>query len=106
MNKILVIGGKSYIGRHLREFLPNAIYTDRSHFDLNNLKDIEDFLENIEIELCIILSANICYTKEIDFDKEPFKTNLVGLNNLLITLSHKEKNKVNIIQLNDFYKLG
>ncbi len=91
MNNILVVGGLGYIGRHFKQVFPDMIYTDRSHFDLNNIHEIENFCKNIKIDICIILSAKISYDKNINFDEEPFKTNLGGLNNLLITLKNKSK---------------
>ena len=89
--KTLVVGGKGYIGSHLQSIFPHYIYTGRKDFDLNNKNEIEKFCENIDIDICLILSAKISYDKDINIFEEPFKTNVNGLNNLLITLNKKNR---------------
>jgi UDP-N-acetylglucosamine 4-epimerase len=96
MTKTLVIGGNGYIGRHMKIRFPNFIYVGRNEFDLNNKEQIHAFCKNLNIEKCIILSATISYEDEIDFNKEPFSTNLAGLNNLLSILK-KLNEEMNII---------
>lgn len=90
-SKVLVVGGKGYIGSHLRHKKPQYIYTNSSDFDMNDLEQTENFLKEFDIEMCIILSAKISYEKDIDMLDEPFKTNVGGLNNLLQTLKRKNK---------------
>lgn len=92
MSNVLVVGGKGYIGRHLQKIFPDFIYTDSKDFDLNDTNEIEDFCKNLNIELCIILSAKISYEKEIDLKKEPFLTNVIGIDNLLKTFKKLQKN--------------
>lgn len=91
MNKTLVVGGKGYIGRHLQKRLPHFLYCSREEFNLKSKNEIQNYLKNIEIEKCIILSAVTKAEKKIDFSKEPFETNLKGLNNLLSLLDKNIK---------------
>lgn len=91
MNKILVVGSNGYIGRHLKKIIPNLFYATREDFDLKNIEEIKKFLGNKNFETCIILAASIGYDKEINFQSEPFNTNLEGLNNFLSVLDKKIK---------------
>lgn len=91
-SKVLVVGGKGYIGSHLELIYPNYIYTNSGDFNLNQISEIEQFCKSINIDMCIILSAKISYEKDVNILEEPFKTNVHGLNNLLITLKKKNKN--------------
>ncbi|GMN90421.1 NAD-dependent epimerase/dehydratase family protein [Francisella sciaenopsi] len=87
MSNVLVVGGKGYVGRHLKKKFPNFIYCGRSEFDLTSKQEIIDYLKEVQIDTCIILSASIGYDQGINFYDEPFQTNLLGLNNLLSVLS-------------------
>jgi len=91
MSNTLVVGGKGYIGRHLKNIFPDFIYVGREEFDLKEKKQISVYCQTVDIDTCIILSATIGYEKHVDFLSEPFSTNVEGLNNLLDVL--KEKNK-------------
>lgn len=91
MSNTLVVGGKGYIGKHLQKRLPEFIYCGKDDFDLRNKEEITKYIKNLDIKMCIILSASINYEKEIDFKKEPFDTNLQGLNNLLSLLNKHVK---------------
>lgn len=91
-NNVLVVGGKGYIGSHLQLHCPNYIYTSSEDFDLNHIREIQNFCAYLDIDMCIILSGKILYTKDANILEEPFKSNVHGLNNLLITLKKKNKN--------------
>lgn len=91
MSKTLVVGGNGYIGRHLQKRFPDFLYLGSKNFDLKNLSQIKTFLNQIDINRCIILSAVIAYDKKVDFNDELFRTNLIGLNNLLSLLDNKVK---------------
>jgi nucleoside-diphosphate-sugar epimerase len=92
MSKILIIGANGYIGSYLKDNLPNSIGVGRNDFDFNNKEQIENFFEDKVFDTCIILSAQISFEKNIDFQKEPFLTNVNGLNNLLSVLDMKFPN--------------
>lgn len=96
MSNVLVVGGKGYIGRHLKKKFPEYIYTNSSDFDLSNTQDITSFCNKIEIDTCIILSAKISYNQDLNMSEEPFTTNVNGLNNLLKVLN-KKNNLIKII---------
>jgi len=91
MSKTLVVGGNGYIGSHLKKKFSEFIYIGRKDFDLNDKNQILNFFDKINIDTCIILSAVISYDKFVDFDSEPFTTNLHGLNNLLSVLDNRTK---------------
>lgn len=91
MSKTLVIGGTGYIGRHLKKVKPDFIYASRSDFDLNNIDKIKSYLNQLEIDICLILAASIGYENKISFSSEPFTSNVMGLNNLLSVLNKKTK---------------
>ncbi len=91
MNKTLVVGGTGYIGAHIKKKFPDFIYTGSAEFNLNAKEQISAYFQDIDIDICIILSATISYEKTVDLTSEPFTTNVMGLNNLLSVL--KDKNK-------------
>ncbi|WP_458700353.1 NAD-dependent epimerase/dehydratase family protein [Sulfurospirillum sp. 1307] len=91
MNNVLIIGGKGYIGQHMKKIFPNAIYTNSKDFDLTKKDEIKNFITNINIDFCIILSSKITFNKKISIDSEPFLTNVEGLNNLLATFTELRK---------------
>ena len=68
---------------NLQKRFPNFIYCDRSEFDLTSKQEIIDYLKEVQIDTCIILSASIGYHRSINF--------LLGLNNLLFVLSKYTK---------------
>ena len=86
MSKILVVGGNGYIGSHMRRDCPDFLYIGREEFDLRNKEEILHYCKPLDISMCIILSSSISYEKQVNFNDEPFSTNLIGLNNLLDVL--------------------
>lgn len=86
MSKILVVGGNGYIGSHMYQYHPDFLYIGREEFDLRNKEEILHYCKPLYISMCIILSSSISYEKEVNFNDEPFSTNLIGLNNLLDVL--------------------
>lgn len=91
MSRVLVVGGNGYIGSHLKKRFPDFIYTGTKEFDLKEKNKILNYCQDIDIDVCIILSATISYKKDVDFSSAPFTTNVIGLNNLLSVLEDKNK---------------
>ncbi|CAA6799658.1 MAG: Unknown protein [uncultured Sulfurovum sp.] len=91
MSRTLVVGGNGYIGSHLKKRFPNFVYVGRQEFDLLNKDEIVKYCKNIQINICIVLSATISYEENLNFLEEPFTTNITGLNNLLSTLKEEHK---------------
>ena len=45
MNNMYIIGGTGYIGQHMKETYPDAIYTGSKDFDLLNKEEIKSFFK-------------------------------------------------------------
>lgn len=56
---ILVTGGTSTIGKHLKEFLPEAKYISSSDFDLTRQTDVEKMFKYIKPKIVIHLAATV-----------------------------------------------
>ena len=52
---ILVTGGTSTIGKHLKEYLPEAKYVSSSDFDLTRQTDVEKMFTYIKPTLIILI---------------------------------------------------
>ena len=96
MNNIFFIGGSGYIGSHMKRYFKDAVFTSSDDFDLTNIEQIELFFKNKQIDTCVILASKISYNKELSYKKEPFLTNVEGLNNLLNMLS-KKSDKIKVV---------
>jgi GDP-L-fucose synthase len=57
--KILVTGGSSMVGKHLKSFLPNAIYLSSSECDLRNLNDTYEVFKTHKPDAIIHLAAKV-----------------------------------------------
>lgn len=57
--KILVTGGSSMVGKHLKSFLPNAIYLSSSDCDLRNLNDTYEVFKTHKPDVIIHLAAKV-----------------------------------------------
>lgn len=59
MNKILVTGGSSTVGQHLKKILPEAIYINSSNCDLTDQNDVRFLLESTKPHTVIHLAAKV-----------------------------------------------
>ena len=59
MNKILVTGGSGLVGKHLQDILPNAIYISSKDYDLTDLQQVRDMMNECEPNIVIHLAARV-----------------------------------------------
>lgn len=94
MGETLVVGGSGYIGRHMRKVLPEFTYLSSDDMNVLSRESVAGYLKDQNVSLCIILAAVISYDISADITKEPFLTNVAGLD---ILLSELKKRDVRII---------
>ncbi|WP_303852392.1 NAD(P)-dependent oxidoreductase [Seleniivibrio woodruffii] len=94
MGETLVVGGSGYIGRHMRKVLPEFIYLSSGDMNILSRISVAEYLNGRDVSLCIILAAVKSYDRTADITKEPFLTNVAGLD---ILLSELKKRDVRII---------
>ncbi len=58
-NGILVTGGSSMVGSHLKSLLPNAIYVNSKHVDLTDQRDVKRLIGNMQPKTVIHLAARV-----------------------------------------------
>lgn len=58
-NGILITGGSSMVGKHLKDLLPNAIYLNSIHADLTNQADVKRLIGNMKPRTVIHLAARV-----------------------------------------------
>lgn len=58
-NGILITGGSSMVGQHLRKLLPNAIYLNSSHANLTEQDDVRRVVRNMKPRTVIHLAARV-----------------------------------------------
>lgn len=58
-NGILITGGSSMVGQHLRKLLPNAIYFNSSHANLTEQGDVRRIIRNMKPRTVIHLAARV-----------------------------------------------
>ena len=58
-NGILITGGSSMVGKHLKDLLPNAIYLNSTHADLTNQADVKRLIGNMKPRTVIHLAARV-----------------------------------------------
>lgn len=56
---ILITGGTSTIGKHLREYLPDGKYVSSSDFDLINQNDVQNMFKYIKPKIVVHLAATV-----------------------------------------------
>jgi GDP-L-fucose synthase len=56
---ILITGGTSTIGKHLREYLPDGKYVSSSDFDLINQTDVQNMFKYIKPKIVVHLAATV-----------------------------------------------
>jgi len=59
MNDILITGGSSMVGKHLKELIPNAIYLNSSHANLIEQNEVRDVIKNKKPRIVIHLAARV-----------------------------------------------
>ena len=59
MSKILVTGGSSMVGKHLKQYLPDAIYLSSKDCDLTNQKLVKNLFNDLKPDLIIHLAAKV-----------------------------------------------
>jgi len=88
MNKILVTGGSSTVGQHLKHILPDAIYINSSNCDLTNHNDVRSLLESTKPHTVIHLAAKVGgILDNIEHPAEYFYQNVM-MNTILMNESY------------------
>ena len=59
MNRILVTGGTGLVGKHLQDILPNAIYISSKDYDLTDLQQVRDMMNEEKPNSVIHLAARV-----------------------------------------------
>lgn len=57
--EILVTGGSSMVGKHLKVYIPNAVYVNSKDFDLRNERDVQEMFEHYMPKRVIHLAAKV-----------------------------------------------
>ena len=58
-NGILITGGSSMVGKHLKDLLPNAIYLNSTHANLTEQEDVRRIIRNMKPRTVIHLAARV-----------------------------------------------
>lgn len=88
MNKILVTGGSSTVGQHLKKLLPDAIYINSSNCDLTDQNDVRFLLKNTKPHTVIHLAAKVGgILDNIEHPAEYFYQNVM-MNTILMNESY------------------
>lgn len=89
MSKILVTGGSGLVGRHLKKYLPTAIYLSSKDFDLTVENEVIKLYEKYEPSAVVHLAARVGgIIDNIKFPAEYFTSNVL-MNTLLIDYAQK-----------------
>jgi GDP-L-fucose synthase len=56
---ILVTGGGGLVGKHLKDVLPDAVYTSSKDFDLTNIDRVHSMMESFKPKIVIHLAARV-----------------------------------------------
>lgn len=81
-NDILVTGGSGLLGSALKKLIPKGDFPTSSNFDLNNFKQMDDYLSHSNCKIVIHAAA---FTSPPKIDQDPLKaieTNIIGTGNL------------------------
>jgi|SRR6185369_8366352 len=80
--KILITGGKGFIGGHLSKIFPSA-----TTYDLKDNQDILDFEKLVDamkdIDVVVHLAALISVNESIHYPEKYYRTNVIGTENVL-----------------------
>jgi len=93
MNRILVTGANSQIGKFLQNIMPEAIFVDINQFDLTRQIDVEKMLHLYSPDTIIHLAARVSgILHNIQYPAEHFYENVL-MNTLLIHNAYKNNVK-------------
>ena len=89
MNKILVTGGTSTVGKHLKEILPNAFYLSSKDCDLTDIKMVKWMISSYTPDIVIHLAAKVGGIQDnIAKPAEYFDDNII-MNTNILKVSHE-----------------
>lgn len=84
MNKILITGGTSTVGQHLKEILPDAIYMSSKDCDLTDINQVRNFISECKPNIVIHLAAKVGGIQDnIAKPAEYFDDNIIMNTNIL-----------------------
>ena len=91
--KILITGGTSTVGKHLKEILPNAIYISSKDCDLTDIKAVRWIISSYTPDIVIHLAAKVGGIQDnIAKPAEYFDDNVI-MNTNILKVSHEYKVK-------------
>ena len=89
MKKILVTGGSSMVGKHLKEILPKAIYVSSKDCDLTDIKQVRWLISSYTPDIVIHLAARVGGIQDnIAKPAEYFDDNVI-MNTNILKVSHE-----------------
>lgn len=89
MSKILVTGGSGLVGRHLKKYLPAAVYLSSKDFDLTRENEVIKLYEQYRPSAVVHLAARVGgIIDNIKYPADYFTSNVL-MNTLLIDYAHK-----------------
>lgn len=89
MSNILITGGTSTIGQHLKEFLPEVTYVSSKDYDLTSQSQVQQMYQDINPDTVIHLAARVGGIQEnIDRPVDFFEQNLL-MNTLVLQEAYK-----------------
>jgi len=99
MNKILITGGTSTVGKHLKEILPDAIYVSSKMCDLTDIKKVRKLISFNTPNIVIHLAAKVGGIQDnILKPAEYFDDNILMNTNILkVCYEYKVKRFVGIL---------
>ena len=93
MDKILITGGTSTVGKHLKEILPDAIYVSSKICDLTDIKNVRKLISSNTPDIVIHLAAKVGGIQDnIAKPAEYFDDNIL-MNTNILKVSHEYKVK-------------
>jgi len=89
MKRILVTGGTSTVGKHLKELLPDAIYVSSKDCDLTDIKSVQWLISSYTPDIIIHLAAKVGGIQDnIAKPAEYFDDNII-MNTNILKVSHE-----------------
>ena len=89
MKRILVTGGTSTVGKHLKELLPDAIYISSKDCDLTDIKSVQWLISSYTPDIIIHLAAKVGGIQDnIAKPAEYFDDNII-MNTNILKVSHE-----------------
>ena len=93
MKQILVTGGTSTVGKHLKEILPDAIYISSTDCDLTDIKMVRWLISSYTPDIVVHLAAKVGGIQDnIAKPAEYFDDNIL-MNTNILKVSHEYKVK-------------